>query len=178
MIRTPLSLLALLVVLASPFTLSADPGDAVQGHGYVFESVDQAAVDALALAHQNSLASGRPRLSRGGTIVAVEGGYTYHELVVAAPGAPDSLRLQLHPDAVAHFHTYPSQGKGLDRLNETHSPADRRVVDQSDSRHRPSYILTPSLRVVVYRGRDANEPLDDLVADLAEPRRRGWLAQR
>ena len=178
MIRTPLSLLALLVVLASPFTLSADPGDAVQGHGYVFESVDQAAVDALALAHEISLASGRPRLSRGGTIVAVEGGYTYHQSAVASPGAPDSLRLQLHRNVVAHFHTYPSQGKELDRLNETHSPADRQAVDQSDSQHRPSYILTPSLRVVVYRGRDANELSDRFVADLIEPHRLGSLAQR
>jgi len=178
MIRPFISFLALLVILVSPLAASADPGDTVRVRGHVFESVDQAAVDALALAHEISLASGRPRLSRGGTIVAVEGGYTYHQSAVASPGAPDSLRLQLHRNVVAHFHTYPSQGKELDRLNETHSPADRQAVDQSDSQHRPSYILTPSLRVVVYRGRDANELSDRFVADLIEPHRLGSLAQR
>jgi hypothetical protein len=51
---------------------------------------------------------------------------------------------------VAHFHTYPRGGVQVDRLNEAHSPNDRANVDLRDPLRRPSYILTPSLRVQRY----------------------------
>lgn len=162
-----IAVLALLVTV--PALAEPTVGQSPEGPGTLFESVDAAAVDALAWAHQVERASRNPRLSRGGTIVAVAGGYTYGELVTARRSAPDKLALQLGTDAVAHFHTYPKQGRPIDRKNESHSRADRWVVDHSDSRKRPSYILTPSLRVVAYRGRSETWPSDLFVASLSQP---------
>jgi hypothetical protein len=109
--------------------------------------------------------------------VAVEGGFTYRAIQTASPDHPDGLRLRLGEDVVAHFHTYPSQGEHLDRRNERHSPADRRIVDQLDSKRRPSFVLTPSLRVVVYRGSNAGGAREGLVAELPTSERSRSVAQ-
>ena len=160
------------VALAVAFSSSALAGATAQsavapkGPGTVFPTVEAAAVDGLAHAHQISTESNNPLLSRGGTIVAVEGGYSYGPLISAKAFAPGRLRLRLSERAVGHFHTYPSQRGRIDRRNETHSPADRAVVDRHDSGHRPSFVLTPSLRVVAYRGKPAK---DQFVASLTEP---------
>jgi len=171
--------LAFLVTL-SPLPAFSSAGTSFMPHGagHLFASVDEAAIDALAMAHQLQTQSRNPRLSHGGTILSVAGGYTYTAIEIARPAAPDRLRLRLGSTVVAHFHTYPAQGRKLDRLNESHSAADRRVVDELDARHRPSYILTPSLRVLVYRGQksriDNHAPLATLVPSLPS----GSLAKR
>jgi len=167
---------AVILVLATalPMLAQAGPDQTLYGPGHVFASVDAAAVDALAMAHRDQRLGRTPRLSIGGTVIAVDGGYTYGAFEVADPATPDELRLRLNDAVVAHFHTYPSQGKRVDRLNEHHSSADRWVVDRLDSKRRPSYVLTPSLRVVVYRGRHAGRDMESTVADLS----RRQLARR
>lgn len=172
--------LAVILALAAalPTLAQAQSNHTPYGPGHVFASVSEAAVDALATAHRRQLLGRTSRLSRGGTIVAVDGGYTYRAIETARPGAPDELRLRLDRNVVAHFHTYPSQGRRIDRLNEHHSRADRWVVDQLDSKRRPSYVLTPSLRVIVYRGRDEARGADVTVANLSQPSVPRKLAQR
>jgi len=169
----PLCILAfaLALVLAGPVLADGDDAPVRPlGPGAVFDSIQAAALDGLAFAHQESVDSRNPRLSRGGAVVRVEQGFSYGPLVEARPADPDRLYLRLGEDAVAHFHTYPKQHAPIDRRNETHSPADRAVVDVHDDLHRPSYVLTPSLRVVVYRGRHADERSDIFVASLGELR--------
>lgn len=178
MFRSILASVFLVTAIALPGSSETSTGFAPNGPGYIFTSVDAAAVDALALAHQEQVRSKNPRLSQGGVIVAEGGGFTYREIQTARPGAPDALRLRMGSKVVGHFHTYPTQGRRQDRRNETHSPADRWVVDRLDSRGRPSYVLTPSLRVVVYRGRAMAQGADTLVADLAKTSASGLLAQR
>jgi len=161
------------LVLASAVPALAGPEapTAPKGPGHVFESVDAAAIDGLAWAHAEQRRSDSRRLSRGGVVLAVSGGYSYGPLQTATRKAPSQLSMQLGRDAVAHFHTYPQRSRRLDRRDEVHSRADRRVVDRGDSRHRPSYILTPSLRVVVYRGHRAPTKSEEFVARLARPGR-------
>ena len=83
----------------------------------------------------------------------VAGGYTYERVYTASSHNPMVVFFPLAPEAVAHFRHYPIRGqRAIDRANETHSPADLRVVDKTDPLHRPSYLLTPSLKVRVYAG--------------------------
>lgn len=178
MIRSIFASVFLITAIALPGSSETSPEFAPHGPDYIFASVDAAAIDALALAHREQVRSKNSRLSRGGAIVAEDGGFTYREIQTARPGAPDELRLRLGRKVVAHFHTYPTQGSRQDRRNETHSPADRWVVDEMDPRGRPSYVLTPSLRVVVYRGRAMAVGADTLVADLSQASASGLLAQR
>lgn len=141
-----------------------------QGPGSTFASVEAAAVDGLAWAHKLQRESENPRLSRGGTIVAVDDGkYSYGVLLSASAGAPDSLQIQLGKSVVGHFHTYPRRGDRIDVSNETHSPADRSVVDHMDSQRRPSFVLTPSLRVVAYRWSGKGRATEVFVASLTQP---------
>lgn len=126
-----------------------------KGPGTVFDTVKAAAIDGLAYAHKQQVESCTTCVSRAGAVVPVEGGFTYGSLDVARSASPDRVLLRLPKSALAHFHTYPSQRSSLDRKNESHSKSDRSVVDSRDSQHRPSFVLTPSLRVVAYRGRAA-----------------------
>ena len=139
------------------------------GPGSTFASIEAAAADGLAWAHKLQRESRNPRLSRGGTIVLVDSRYSYGVLLSASAASPDSLEMQLGSNVVAHFHTYPRQGGRIDRSNETHSRADRWVVDQMDSRRRPSFVLTPSLRVIAYHGRGEARTSDVFVAKLTQP---------
>ena len=167
-----LSLLACLV-LASPAFAGKKMTVVPQGPGTVFDTVKAAVIDGLAYAHNQQAESCSKCVSRGGAVVPVEGGFTYGSLDVASSASPDRVPLRLPKSALAHFHTYPSQRPGLDRKNESHSKADRSVVDSRDSRHRPSFVLTPSLRVVAYRGRAAaaragSQTYEMVLADLSK----------
>lgn len=167
------SLLACLAV-AAPAMAGKQANVVPQGPGTVFDSVEAAAIDGLAFAHMRQLESRNKRVSRGGAVVAVKSGFTYGNLDVAKPGSPDRIRLRLPKKALAHFHTYPTQNSRADRSNESHSRGDRALVDYRDSQHRPSYVLTPSLRVVLYRGREMARRMrtgnvDAVVADLTQP---------
>ncbi|MCA9509326.1 MAG: hypothetical protein KC560_01390 [Myxococcales bacterium] len=151
----PLLLVCLLAALAGPSAADTDPLYQPRGPGAVFPTVEAAAVDGLAHAHRVERRSQNSRLSRGGVIRAVPGGFTYDALVAASEEHPDELTLVLAQDVVAHFHTYPRQNPAIDRTNEAHSAEDRAIVDELDRLGRPSYVLTPSLRIVGYYGRDA-----------------------
>ena len=169
-----LSLLACLA-LSLPALAAEEMTVTPQGPGTVFGTVEAAAVDGLAYAHAEQMKSRNKRLSRGGAVVPVEGGFTYGSLDVASADAPDMVPLRLPESALAHFHTYPAQKSSVDRRNESHSKADRLVVDYGDSKHRPSFVLTPSLRVVAYRGRAATKRVGSkmsemMLADLTESR--------
>jgi hypothetical protein len=175
--RTPLlttfSLLACLA-LSTPALAAGEISIVPQGPGTIFSTVESAVVDGLAYAHKAQLESSDQRISRGGAILPLNGGYTYRALDVASASSPDRVPLRLPESAVAHFHTYPWQTAPANRSNESHSEADRSVVDYRDSKHRPSYVLTPSLRVVSYEGREMAPKLgpatkDLLVADLTGP---------
>lgn len=163
----PLCLSSLLLAACIGLASVASADDATRfeprGPGAVFATVEAAAIDGLAFAHREQRQSDNARLSRGGAIRAVAGGFTYDALVAGTDSSPDELTLVLSQDVVAHFHTYPKQNPSIDRLNESHSAADRAVVDELDRLARPSYVLTPSLRVVGYFGRDARSTVPNAV---------------
>ncbi len=130
-----------------------------RGPGAVFATVDSAALDGLLLAYLESEKSDRPsrRLARGSTVFPVEGGYSYSPLATADPDQPGRVPLVLKPGDVAHFHTYPRGSSRINRINEKHSPNDRANVDRRDPLKRPSFVLTPSLRVQRYDGRSSEK---------------------
>jgi len=143
----------------------------VKGPGVVFDTIDAAVVDALAYSHVSAHESGNRWLMRGGTIEKVEGGFTYGEPVVASRFDRSHVKIGLGSTDVAHFKTYP-RSVGSHRtnlLNETHSDEDRANVDKVDPYHRPSYILTPSLKVKAYRGKVAAAVEDVEIASLVTP---------
>ena len=155
-----LLLISVGAVQAEPSTSDAQPKIQIRGPGAVFATVDAAAVDALAYAHSIGMKRGDERLMRGGTIVRVEGGFSYAVPETASRFEPRQVRIRLTANSVAHYKTYPKQKTGwrmTNRMNETHSDVDRANVDKLDPRHRPSYILTPSLAVKVYRGKAASD---------------------
>lgn len=123
--------------------------DPVQGPGKVFETIDEAAIDGLAWCYLNSRGE-QPQRIRGGSVRPVpSGGYTYEEVVTAQRFTPDRIQVRVMPTDVGYFIHVP----GPEQLsNETHSRAHRKNVDKRDPLHRPSYILTPRLRVQLYEG--------------------------
>lgn len=138
------------------------------GPGTVFASIECAAVDALIHAHLQAEAARDGRV-RAGTIHATGEGYSYDEVVVAGPLLPDQVSYAVKPRDVARFQMYPRVGNhAVDRAAERLSPADRRSVGVLDPRHRPLYILHPSLAIREYRGEDP-EPVE--VAHLLRPSR-------
>lgn len=159
---------AAVLLLAAPALAESEPALPAKGPGTVFPTIEAAATDGLAWAHMQQMQSRNRRLSRGGTVVRVADGYTYEPLEVARPAKPDTLSLTLGRDVVAHFHTYPAQSHRIDLRNERHSSADRWVVDHRDKRHRPSFVLTPSLRVLAYYGRGSAKSGEVFVASIAE----------
>jgi hypothetical protein len=59
------------------------------------------------------------------------------------------VRHRLSPGDVATYVVHPSTGVRLiDRLNESPSRSERRLVERADPQHRPLYVLTPSLRIL------------------------------
>jgi hypothetical protein len=131
------------------------------GPGTIFSSVDAAAVDGLTYAYLTARQTGQTALAHGGTVVRVDGGFTYEELEVANKRSPMTLTLILRPHTVAQFRTYPrTDDPRVNRLNEKVSRSDRRNVDSSDPMHRPLFVLTPRLLVKSYEG--GGDPMQEV----------------
>jgi hypothetical protein len=99
----------------------------------------------------------------------LDGGFSYGEIHVAKNLFKYRIAYPLKQHDVARFHMYPiATDHGVNRGNERASQADRRSVAGTDPRHRPLFILHPSLVVREYRGRD-----DEVVpvAELRRPKR-------
>ena len=62
----------------------------------------------------------------------------------------------------------------VNHVRERPSRTLRRVVDERDPHHRPGFVLTPSLRVRVYRGRDLGT---FEIANLRKPLPGGLIAR-
>ena len=155
----------LLAAAVSP----AQPEMAFQprGPGTVFPTIESAAADALAYAHQREDSSSTSGRSHGGVIVELGGGYTYGPLLTERPAAPNAPGLRLDRNTVAHFHTHPRQGDRIDQSSHTLPRAARWLAIRADAKKQPHYALTPSLQVVVYHGRGETRTADVFVADLS-----------
>jgi len=132
------------------------------GPDRVFPTVESAVHDALASAAGDGGPSARKQL-RLGTIRRVDGGFSWSAPVrsreVVTSTRPMRVRLRLGPDDVAIYGLHPRSGQSdLDRLNESVSGSERRLVDEQDPLHRPLYVLTPSRRIVRYP--DGPEPVE------------------
>ncbi len=142
-----------------------------RGPGAVFNSVEAAAVDALAFCHLQARAAGDTELMRAGTIERSGAGYTYGEIHVASPLAERRIEYLFAPQDVARFHVYPPHtDRDVNRISERLSNKDWRSVSVIDPLHRPLYVLHPSLAIRAYRGA-ASEAVE--VASLRGPAR-GW----
>ena len=123
------------------------------GPGAVFPTIEGAVVDALAFSVVEAKRSHRSDRMHGGVITAVDGGYTYSSPVVAPALRPLEVSYGIGRDDVARFHVYPkAQDLRELRNREQVTRSDRASVDHADPRHRPIFILTPSLVVKTYRG--------------------------
>jgi hypothetical protein len=124
-----------------------------QGPGTVFFSIETAAYDALSYSYLLSRADRKPAHSMGGSIYSVAGGFSYTSPIRAEKFNPDEVDYPLRPEDVAHYHTYPRHwDRKVNLSRENFSKFDRTVVNSVDPLHRPSFILTPKLKVKVYRG--------------------------
>jgi hypothetical protein len=140
----------------------------VEGPGAVFFSVEAAAMDAMAYVHTQRYPMGRPELIAG-SITRVEGGFSYAAPVSSNRGSALSrpfLRFRLGPDDAASFLVYSRlHDRSIDRENETPSKSAMQIVDERDPEHRPLFLLTPSLSVVRYEGKQVRS-----IAQLGERR--------
>jgi len=140
-----------------PSSLAARPKTSpieidVRGPGAVFETIDAAAVDALAYSYLQGRETGELPRMRAGTIRRSGAGYTYDEIYVANPRSARRVEYPVRAEDVARFHVYPSlTDRDINTVNERLSPRDRRSVAVIDPLHRPLYVLHPSLAVRVYR---------------------------
>ena len=142
-----------------------------RGPGAVFNSVEAAAVDALAFCHLQARATGNAELMRAGTIERSGAGYTYREIHVANPLDQRRIEYLFAPEDVARFHVYPRHtDRDVNRSSERLSAKDWRSVNVIDPHHRSLYVLHPSLAIRAYHG-DDSEVLE--VANLRGPAR-GW----
>jgi hypothetical protein len=170
-----LALIWLSSLLIAGFGCATTPSDEAareltpSGPGTVFPSVEVAVVDALAWSHLRAKQGPISGHAQGGSIRAVEGGFTYGLPVVAPDDEPDVVRYELDPDDVAHFRLNArSTNPATNRLRERFSRRDRDTVNHLDPAHRPLFILTPRLMVRAYHGSTVGE-LDVVQLD---PRRR------
>ena len=164
--RIPLLFLTLTFAVGCASTQPHATGNPVQGPGTLFSTIQEAAVDGLAWSMRDARRDAHTPRLRIGVVRKVEGGYTYDEPGVAPRSRPTRLEYKLGQDAVAHFQHYPTRERGHSaRVFESHTAYQRSVVDEIDPLHRPSFLLTPSLRVVEYRG-GTTEPV---VARLNRP---------
>lgn len=137
----------------------------------VFPSVEAAAFDALSYSYLQSRAMRRPSRALGGSIYPVRGGFSYEEPIVAEKFSPDEVVYSLRRQDVAHFHTYPKHWDSrVNKARETLSKSDRTVVNSLDPLHRPSFILTPRLKVKVYRSEDEGTQYLAKLGDPSEAR--------
>jgi hypothetical protein len=155
----------------TPVQLSA------RGPGALFESIDEAAIDALTYAYLQARSACEPEFMRGGTIHPVgDGYYSYDESSRADRLSLNRVQYILEPRDVARYHLYPvSRDPAINRTNERSSRTDRRSVSVVDPLHRPLYILHPSLQIRVYRGVD---PQTVEVANLRRPKRPALFAAK
>ena len=150
--------------------------------GAVFDTVEAAALDALAHAHHTTGARDLGHL-RIGTVHRVAGGFSYSVArrsgtTVWSARSP-VFRHALRPNDVASYVVHPKSGvPHLDRANERPNESQRRMVDELDSRGRPLYVLTPSLRVVRYADRAATRIADVSNFESARVGRRVKVARR
>ncbi len=134
----------------------SDPRDGIRtdGPGTVFHSIQAAALDALTRAHLTATPRDRQRL-RVGTIYRVASGFCYTAPQRAAASSPlmrQSVRYPLRSIDVASYIIRPRSGEARsNRSDEMPSEEEKRIVDELDPAHRPLYLLTPSLDVVLYR---------------------------
>ena len=134
---------------------NAPPELEARGPGTLFTSIDAAAVDALTYALTQGITTQSSERMRGGTIYRTGNRYSYGDLHVAGPLNPNRISHVLHTQDVARFLIYPRVGRhNVDRSNERPSQVDRRAVTVTDPRHRPLYILHPSLVIREYHGED------------------------
>lgn len=118
----------------------------------VLATIEAAAIEALTAVHRETRRVGRRRLQVG--VIRRSGdGYTYSEALrsesTVGSSRPLKVRYRMGPDAVATYVVHPRSGRHrIDRLAETPTPESRRIVDELDPRHRPLYLLTPSLEIV------------------------------
>jgi len=139
-----------------------------RGPGAVFDTIDAAAIDALAYSYLQAREAGDLQRMRAGTIRRAGAGYTYDEIVVAKPGSASQIEYRVRVDDVARFHVYPfDTDRDVNSSNERLSAVDRRSVSVVDPLHRPLYVLHPSLAVRAYRAE--SEPVE--VANLGGPAR-------
>lgn len=142
-----------------------------RGPGNVFDSAEEAAVDALTYCYLQARETGEMNRMRAGTIEPSGAGYTYSEIHIANPVTQRRVEYVLAPQDVARFHVYPQhRDRDLNRINERLSAKDWRSVSVVDPLHRPLYVLHPSLAIRAYRGADS-EVVE--VASLRGPPR-GW----
>jgi hypothetical protein len=152
-----------------------ETGLTAYGPGTVFPSIEAAAVDALTYAYLSARAERTTERTRGGSIYATRGGYSYDEIRVAGRIAPQRVPYTLEPGDVARFVIYPPQSdRRVNWRNERPSVLDRRGVTFKDPLHRPVYVLHPSLMIREYRGE--GQELTD-VADLRRPGKAAVVAQ-
>jgi len=142
-----------------------------RGPGAVFNSVEEAAIDALAFCYLQARAAGDMERMRAGTIERSGAGYAYGEIHVASPLAERRIEYLFAPQDVARFHVYPPHtDRDVNRISERLSNKDWRSVSVIDPLHRPLYVLHPSLAIRAYRGA-TSEVVE--VASLRGPAR-GW----
>jgi len=129
-----------------PIELSA------RGPGAIFDTIDAAAVDALAYGYLQAREAGDLQRMRAGTIRRSGAGYTYDEIHVAKRWSARHIQYRVRVDDVARFHVYPLHtDREINSINERLSALDRRSVSVIDPLHRPLYVLHPSLAVRAYR---------------------------
>jgi len=144
-----------------------------RGPGSVFDSIEEAAVDALTFCYLEAREAGDLDRMRAGTIRRSGAGYTYGEIQIASPRMQRRVEYVFSARDVARFHVYPPHtDRDVNRSNERLSARDRRSLNVIDPLHRPLYVLHPSLAIRAYRGADG-EVLE--VASLRGPARSwGW----
>jgi hypothetical protein len=138
------------------------------GPEMVFPSIETAAVDALIYTYLQARSAHDTERMRAGTIYSMVGGFSYSEIHVARNLDTHRIAYPLKQRDVARFQMYPiASDHDANRVNERASQADRRSVNVTDPRHRPLFILHPSLVIREYRGRN-----DEVVAvaDLRRPK--------
>ena len=160
-IRLLASTLALcLIGLGGSFAATASEAGAPSGSGEVAMRPDARSVyPDVTAAVEGAMQAARERSAyrRGhvlfGTVRAVVGGFTFSEPKASHESLTSArrfrIRLRLTEQDVASYVVRPRSGnRRVDRLNEKLTRSERRFVDEVDVRHRPLFVLTPSLRIV------------------------------
>ncbi len=156
-------LLALALAAAAPVASADEPTPCASGAvthpapGHVFDSIETAAIHALAHAHREASPEERGHY-RSGVIRRVEGGFTFSSPHSSTASVWDrsmpTLRMRLAPGDVASYVVHPATGRReLDRANERLARGARALVDEVDAQRRPLFVLTPSRRIKRYAER-------------------------